>query len=104
VLAADALRAEGWPARSNILVRNTGRWPHDRLPPATATRTGAPPPGVAFPRPERNVNGNEESPHAKRQQVPNKGMQLTRGVWSWCILSCRLGCAGRAREGRAPRS
>ena len=37
-----------------------------------------------------NVNGNEEPPDAKRRQVSNKGMQLTRGAWSWCILSCRL--------------
>jgi len=22
---------------------------------------------------------------------PNKGMQLSRGAWSWGILSCRLG-------------
>ncbi len=52
----------------------------DRLLPATATSTGAQPSGVALPEPAHNVNGNEEPPDAKRHQVPNKGLQLTRAL------------------------
>jgi len=38
--------------------------------------------------------------NGEARKAPNNGMQLARGAWWWCILSCRLGCAGGAREGR----